>query len=529
MPLPSCECVAEKPPLERLSDIYCALHTLVQGTGDLTVINVTDAEFGAVGDGVTDDSASIALAVARMNETGGILYFPPGEYLDSSTHTLTGPLIEHPLEEAPYRGNFIVAGAGTASIWKYTGGAGTFLTISGSDGPPSNVVFRDMQIKGTSTGADSWALAVVGIDVIESSVDFQFDNVQISNFQIGLRCFDLTSCGIRQCYFRHCQIGLAGDYKFDGVVLDRIGAQNCDVGIDLGYYNSARTYVTAPPPVEGVSIVGGIFGSNRIAVIAGGAGSSGINITGCYFEAQTEANIDVGHNTVDYSGNAQEGAANVGQIYIRGCYFQTTVAVCRVWASAILDFGFNGYNGPSVPFVDLQNANSDTSTIRIHDAVANILQYSGGTNVTGPLQTTNQRFRTFATVDSAEIAPLVLNSPAGGFPGMQLQLAAAVKGYFVCAGTAAAFFTDAQVGDLIFRSEANRVLFGVGSGASSLQVTGAQVASAVPVKLPSYTVATLPAQNTGAMIYVSNETGGAVPAFSDGTNWRRVTDRAIVS
>lgn len=49
--------------------------------------------------------------------------------------------------------------------------------------------------------------------------------------------------------------------------------------------------------------------------------------------------------------------------------------------------------------------------------------------------------------------------------------------------------------------------------------------------LPSFTVATLPSAttNTGAMIFVSDESGGAVPAFSDGTNWRRVTDRTIVS
>ena len=32
-----------------------------------------------------------------------------------------------------------------------------------------------------------------------------------------------------------------------------------------------------------------------------------------------------------------------------------------------------------------------------------------------------------------------------------------------------------------------------------------------------------------SLIYVTDEAGGAVPAFSDGTNWRRVTDRAIVS
>lgn len=47
--------------------------------------------------------------------------------------------------------------------------------------------------------------------------------------------------------------------------------------------------------------------------------------------------------------------------------------------------------------------------------------------------------------------------------------------------------------------------------------------------LKSYTVATVPTVGTGELIYVSDETGGAIPAFSDGTNWRRVSDRVIVS
>jgi hypothetical protein len=48
--------------------------------------------------------------------------------------------------------------------------------------------------------------------------------------------------------------------------------------------------------------------------------------------------------------------------------------------------------------------------------------------------------------------------------------------------------------------------------------------------LPSFTVSTLPSANpAGQMLFVTDETGGSIPAFSDGTNWRRVTDRAIVS
>jgi hypothetical protein len=48
--------------------------------------------------------------------------------------------------------------------------------------------------------------------------------------------------------------------------------------------------------------------------------------------------------------------------------------------------------------------------------------------------------------------------------------------------------------------------------------------------LPSFTVSTLPTANpAGQMLFVTDETGGSIPAFSDGTNWRRVTDAQIVS
>ena len=52
-----------------------------------------------------------------------------------------------------------------------------------------------------------------------------------------------------------------------------------------------------------------------------------------------------------------------------------------------------------------------------------------------------------------------------------------------------------------------------------------------PLVVKTYTVATVPtaADSTQGIIYVSDETGGSIIAFSDGTNWRRVTDRTIVA
>jgi hypothetical protein len=50
--------------------------------------------------------------------------------------------------------------------------------------------------------------------------------------------------------------------------------------------------------------------------------------------------------------------------------------------------------------------------------------------------------------------------------------------------------------------------------------------------LPTKTVAQLAntsASPAGQFVFCSNESGGSIPAFSDGTNWRRVSDRAIVT
>jgi hypothetical protein len=58
-----------------------------------------------------------------------------------------------------------------------------------------------------------------------------------------------------------------------------------------------------------------------------------------------------------------------------------------------------------------------------------------------------------------------------------------------------------------------------------------QILNDAPMRLMSRTVAQLAAltATAGAIVYVSDETGGAVVAFYDGTDWRRVTDRVVVS
>jgi hypothetical protein len=51
-----------------------------------------------------------------------------------------------------------------------------------------------------------------------------------------------------------------------------------------------------------------------------------------------------------------------------------------------------------------------------------------------------------------------------------------------------------------------------------------------PIELAAYAKADLPsADKDGLLIFVTDDVGGAVPAFSSGGQWLRVTDRAVIS
>ena len=62
-----------------------ALTKVTAAMSHSTVVNV--AEYGATGDGVTDDTAAIRSAIDALPQNGSVLYFPPGNYLVAPTGT----------------------------------------------------------------------------------------------------------------------------------------------------------------------------------------------------------------------------------------------------------------------------------------------------------------------------------------------------------------------------------------------------------------------------------------------------------
>lgn len=70
-----------------------------------------------------------------------------------------------------------------------------------------------------------------------------------------------------------------------------------------------------------------------------------------------------------------------------------------------------------------------------------------------------------------------------------------------------------------------RVSVGTATASAMFAVNGAaRIGSYAKADLPSASV-----NGAGSLVYVSDATGGSIVAFSDGTSWRRISDRSIVN
>jgi Pectate lyase superfamily protein len=101
----------------------------------------TVKDYGAVGDGLTDDTTAVQ---AALNDTAqGLIVFPQGSYLCGNL-TISN------------RSNFVVEGQGGAIVWTGTAGAGDQIGIRLS-GVNSNVTIRHLEFLGDGVAANGHA------------------------------------------------------------------------------------------------------------------------------------------------------------------------------------------------------------------------------------------------------------------------------------------------------------------------------------------------------------------------------------
>ena len=183
------------------------------------IVSVTD--FGAIGDGISDDTVPIQAAIDSL-KNGGILLFPTGQYriTDEIVVPAVGGLIfQGEGHNDSHFGAPVPSGSGTF-IFQENNNKAIFLLTGGS----SYCIIRNMTLSATRNPSDSaFGTDRFGIK-IEGSLpqiiwSLLFENIVFFNFAKAILCTDLSSSliaqdlsvapvNIRNCIFSYCATGV---------------------------------------------------------------------------------------------------------------------------------------------------------------------------------------------------------------------------------------------------------------------------------------------------------------------------------
>jgi len=145
----------------------------VEPTHSAVVFNIKHPDFGAAGNGVTDDTSAIQTAInAAVSAGGGTVYFPSGAYYTSAPLVINGSSVH-------------LAGEGRASSLDVHGSFDSILinTTSSPDGQYGNSVRNLRLAEYNKLGGRSIAARLVAqLHIADVIIDSPFDGIHLHNF-----------------------------------------------------------------------------------------------------------------------------------------------------------------------------------------------------------------------------------------------------------------------------------------------------------------------------------------------------------
>ena len=142
----------------------------------VTAINVKDAPYRATGDGKTDDRAAIQHALDDVGDSGGSVYFPPGDY------RVNGPVVPRS-RTLMFGGHVPRWGDNPPSPCKISMGGGfdgSGLIVPGR--ATTSVLMRNLALVGNNVGSGLHGLLMPGTDVAAGELSWVLDGVSIYGF-----------------------------------------------------------------------------------------------------------------------------------------------------------------------------------------------------------------------------------------------------------------------------------------------------------------------------------------------------------
>lgn len=288
----------------------------------LSRIFINVKEFGATGDGTTDDTAAIRSAIAAVPPTGGTVYFPPGTYkivgsagvgldlsgkvisfLGSAPKSINEGLLYGSVIFTPTSGLKLIAHE-NASIFQsgptfenitFGENVGTGGVILVSLKEVNNWYFRNCSFIGNTGNAGTTGLKIDGIsDASYGLVDFCY----FRNCFTGIsQVFNLSSCRVANSYFL---AGAGGSAQNNHKLIDVQGDAMTIIGCKFECNDNTGSIAINIARVE-VEVIGNHFEGCPIAVNLPNQASylnMGVQIVGNSFLGSntTETGVSIGTN-----------------------------------------------------------------------------------------------------------------------------------------------------------------------------------------------------------------------------------------
>lgn len=264
---------------------------------------VSVKDFGAVGDGVADDTDAIKNAC----KSGYALYWPAGTYL------ITQPINYKTLAPTVRQIYWFGDGAFFGTTIKYTGTSTFLTTLDYSTNPDCQaLIFKNIYFQGNGvvghtsrnySGYVTTTSANAGSTSAQTAIDFQnegttaaiFENCRFKFWNLGLNALSLTTAtDIRNCIFQSINVGLKIQSSVTTIKVTKSEFAGCAAGV--WFYGEAG--------IENIQLSECIFQSNTAgAGVLSTGGGAGLTINNNYWTANVNDFIHIGYNPVSASTN----------------------------------------------------------------------------------------------------------------------------------------------------------------------------------------------------------------------------------
>jgi hypothetical protein len=280
------------------------------------VFNVVN--YGAVGDGATDNTAAINAAIqAASAVSGATVYFPAGTWDYSNNLTFS---------------SLNVAGAGSSTILQPTNPTNTAVILTGTNSSIRNLVISSTSLAGLGSAGWTFSIPNTANLLVQNATSFTVANITCLQRVAG------------------CGIAILGGNGGTVNAVSCTGSGNPNLMGNGSVSYSYGIFIWAPNVTVSNSLIQNecqaieICGGNNIAILSNTIGTTSSPIGGfgiwCFYY-QGGSNLTISQNTIvmgGFNASTMDGFTSDGPLYVQNC---TNLTVSN-------NNMYGGYAGPSL-------------------------------------------------------------------------------------------------------------------------------------------------------------------------------------